>query len=191
MRLVFTSDGVGVVIRSVELYGIVKTAFWFRLRFHRLRSNENWVVGVASRSGKTKPSVGTCIVTGLSFRFCFRLRFRCPYDSPCDTHFLMFRRSYALLRLRLRLQSRLRCQWIHFFVQYIPELGCYSNGERGAGNEHRERENEKLETKPNLKPIPINNFILFPIFILRFPLLVPRSPFPVPRSPFPVPRSPL
>ena len=87
MRLVFTSDGVGVAIRSVELYGIVKTAFWFRLRFHRLRSSENWVVGVASRSGRTKPSVGTCIVTGLSFRFCFRLRFRRPYDSACDTHF--------------------------------------------------------------------------------------------------------
>ena len=87
MRLVFTSDGVGVAIRSVELYGIVKTAFWFRLRFHRLRSSENWAVGVASRSGRTKPSVGTCIVTGLSFRFCFRLRFRRPYDSACDTHF--------------------------------------------------------------------------------------------------------
>ena len=27
LRLVFTSDGVGVAIRSVELYGIVKTAF--------------------------------------------------------------------------------------------------------------------------------------------------------------------
>ena len=87
MRLVFTSDGVGVTIRSVELYGIVKTAFWFRLRFHRLRSSENLVVGVASRSGRTKPSVGTCIVTGLSFRFSFRLRFRRPYDSACDTHF--------------------------------------------------------------------------------------------------------
>ena len=137
MRLVFTSDGVGVAIRSVELYGIVKTAFWFRLRFHRLRSSENWAVGVASRSGRTKPSVGTCIVTGLSFRFCFRatpipstlwLRLRHP--------FLMFRRSYPLLRLRLRLQSRLRWQWIHFFVQSMLE-GCYSNGERGTGNGER------------------------------------------------------
>ena len=58
LRLVFTSDGVGVVIRSVELYDLVKTAFWFfwfRLRLRRLRSSKNWVVGVASRSGRTKP----------------------------------------------------------------------------------------------------------------------------------------
>ena len=36
----------------------MKTAFWFfsfRLRLHRLRSSENWVVGVASWSGRTKP----------------------------------------------------------------------------------------------------------------------------------------
>ena len=58
LRLVFTSDGVGVVIRSVELYDLVKTAFWFfwfRLRLRRLRSSKNWVVEVASRSGRTKP----------------------------------------------------------------------------------------------------------------------------------------
>ena len=48
------------------------------------------------------------------------------------------------------------------------------SGERGTGNEHRERENEKLETKPNLKPSLISNFILFPVFILPFP--VPCSP---------------
>ena len=53
----FTSDGVevGVVIRSVELYDLVKTAFWFCLPFCRLRSSENWVAGVTSRSGRTKP----------------------------------------------------------------------------------------------------------------------------------------
>ena len=52
LRLVFTIDrvGVGVVIRSVELYDLLKTAFWFRWR-----SSENWLVGVACRSGKTKP----------------------------------------------------------------------------------------------------------------------------------------
>ena len=33
----------------------MKTAFWFRLRLRRLRSTENWVVGVGSRSGRTKP----------------------------------------------------------------------------------------------------------------------------------------
>ena len=49
---------VGVVIRSVELYDLVKTAFrffWFCLRLRRLRSSKNWVVGVTSRSGRTKP----------------------------------------------------------------------------------------------------------------------------------------
>ena len=39
LRLIFTSDGVGVgvVIRSVKLYDLVKTAFWFfwfRLRHY-------------------------------------------------------------------------------------------------------------------------------------------------------------
>ena len=58
VKAVFTSDGDGVVIRSVELYDLVKTAFrffWFRLRLCRLRSSKSWVVGVASRSGRTKP----------------------------------------------------------------------------------------------------------------------------------------
>ena len=52
------SDGVEVVLRSVELYDLVKTAlwsFWFRLLLRRLRSSKNWVVGVASTSGRTKP----------------------------------------------------------------------------------------------------------------------------------------
>ena len=58
VKAVFTSDGDGVVIRSVELYDLVKTAFrffWFRLRLRRLRSSKNWVVGDVSRSGRTKP----------------------------------------------------------------------------------------------------------------------------------------
>ena len=51
--LSFLDDGVEdrVVIRSVQIYDLVKTAFWFRLRLRRLRSSENWVVGV----GRTKP----------------------------------------------------------------------------------------------------------------------------------------
>ena len=43
-RIVFTSKGVrvGVVIRRVELYDLVKTAFSFRIiRLRRLRSSEN------------------------------------------------------------------------------------------------------------------------------------------------------
>ena len=58
--MVFASDavGVGVVIRRVELYDLVQTPFWFfwfRLRLRRLRSSEDWVVGVANKSGRTKP----------------------------------------------------------------------------------------------------------------------------------------
>ena len=76
LRLVFTIDrvGVGVVIRSVELYDLLKTAFWFRWR-----SSENWLVGVACRSGKTKP-IRTkrgnvhCDWFILPLGFCFRLR---------------------------------------------------------------------------------------------------------------------
>ena len=56
LRLVFTSNrvgvGVGVVIRSVFWF------FWFHLQhawLRPLRSSENWVVGVTSRSGRTKP----------------------------------------------------------------------------------------------------------------------------------------
>ena len=71
LRLVFTSDGVGVgvVIRSVQRHDLVKIkqrrrkqsfpgcrSFPLRLRFRRLRSSENQIVGVASRSGRTKPT---------------------------------------------------------------------------------------------------------------------------------------
>ena len=66
LRLVFTSDGlgVGVVIRSVKRYDLVKIkqrsrkqSFLLRLRFCRLRSSENQFVGVVSRSGRTKPII--------------------------------------------------------------------------------------------------------------------------------------
>ena len=60
LRLIFTSEGVGVgvVIRSVKLYDLVKNSVLILLipltsllRLRRVRSTENWVVGVASRSG--------------------------------------------------------------------------------------------------------------------------------------------
>ena len=53
----FNSDGVrvGVVIKSVGLNDLVKTAFWFRLQLRHLQLSENWVVRVTSRSGRTKP----------------------------------------------------------------------------------------------------------------------------------------
>ena len=81
LRLVFSSDGVGDVIRSVELYDLMKTKFWFfsviPLTTPFLQSSENWVVGVASRSGRTQLITKRGNVhydIGLSFRFFFRLR---------------------------------------------------------------------------------------------------------------------
>ena len=61
-------------------YDLVKTTFRLRLRLRRLRSAYNLVKTRLSESEaeaeepNQKQSVGTCIVIGLSFRFCFRLR---------------------------------------------------------------------------------------------------------------------
>ena len=61
-------------------YDLVKTAFRFRLRLRRLRSAYDLVKTRLSESEaeaeepNQSQSVGTCIVIGLSFRFCFRLR---------------------------------------------------------------------------------------------------------------------
>ena len=66
------------------LNDLVKTAFWFRLRLRHLRSSENYIVGVASRSRGTKPesqNLGTCIVIGLSYRICFRFRQSYSYSG--------------------------------------------------------------------------------------------------------------
>ena len=58
----------------------MKTTFRLRLRLRRLRSAYNLVKTRLSESEaeaeepNQKQSVGTCIVIGLSFRFCFRLR---------------------------------------------------------------------------------------------------------------------
>jgi len=64
LRLFFTSDGIGVVIRSVKRYDLVKIkqrsrkqSFLLRLRFRRLRSGEGHFVGVISRSARTKPII--------------------------------------------------------------------------------------------------------------------------------------
>ena len=84
-RLVFTSDWivVGVVIRSVERYDLVKikpteseAEHWFCLCLRCLRSSENCIVGVASRSGRINQwqcSIPDFAI-GWFFRFCFRLR---------------------------------------------------------------------------------------------------------------------
>ena len=85
LRLVFTSDGVvvGVVIRGAERYDLVKikpteseAEHWFCLWLRCLRSSENCIVGVASRSGRI--NLWQCSIPefaiGWFFRFCFHLR---------------------------------------------------------------------------------------------------------------------
>ena len=85
LTLVFISDEVvvGVVIRSVEWYDLVKikpteseAEHRFRLWLCYLRSSENYGVGVASRSWRINPP--QCLIPGLVigwfFRFCFRLQ---------------------------------------------------------------------------------------------------------------------
>ena len=85
LRLVFTSDGVvvGVVIRRVERCDLVKikpteseAEHWFCLCLRRLRSIENCIDGVASRSGRINqwPCSIPDFAIGWFFRFCFRLR---------------------------------------------------------------------------------------------------------------------
>ena len=93
-----TSDGVvvGVVIRRVERYDLVKikpteseAEHWFCLCLRCLRSSENCIVGVASRSGRINQwqcSISDFAI-GWFFRFCFRLRFRRACDSASDSDF--------------------------------------------------------------------------------------------------------
>ena len=85
LSLVFTSNRVvvGVVIRSIELYDLLKIKLteseaehWFYLWFRCLRSSKNCIVWVASRSGRINqwkyltPGLGI----GWFFHFCFWLR---------------------------------------------------------------------------------------------------------------------
>ena len=57
-----------VLVMSIRLNNLKKTALWFRSQLCRLQLSENWVVRVASRSQELNQSqsVGTCIVIGLS-----------------------------------------------------------------------------------------------------------------------------
>jgi len=85
LRLVFTSDGdvVGVVIRREERCDLVKIKLTeseaehrIRLWLRCLRSSENCIVGIASRSGRINQSQCSIrdLMIGWVFRFCFRLR---------------------------------------------------------------------------------------------------------------------
>ena len=60
LSLIMGKEGVGVAVANKHSsnfrISVVKTAFWFCLRLHRLLSSENQIVRVASRSRRTKPS---------------------------------------------------------------------------------------------------------------------------------------
>ena len=78
IRLVFTSDGVAVevVIRSVELYDLVKQrsdSAYDSLVYDQVKTRLSESEAEAEELNQTQ-SVETCIVIGLSFPFCFRLR---------------------------------------------------------------------------------------------------------------------
>ena len=72
-------------------YDLVKTAFRFRLRLRRLRSAYDLVKTRLSESEAEAEepnqlqSVGTCIVIGLPFYFCFQLRQSGFHQIICGT----------------------------------------------------------------------------------------------------------
>ena len=90
--------------------------------------------------------------------------------------FLMFTRSYSILRLRLRLQSRLRCQWIHFF-RPVHTRGMLLKRGTGSGERGTSIGNGKMKNwKQNLT---WNLVLSATSFCSQFSSS--RSPFPVPR----------
>ena len=136
-----------VVIRSLELYDQGKRAFWFHLRLRRLRSSENQIVGVASRSRRTKPItkrenvhcdwfiLPLLLPVPTIWFSLYRKRqshrrsrkkmemfwfFRLRFRRAYDSAYdsdFWFTMSQALLRLRLRLGLRLRRQWKPAFMR--------------------------------------------------------------------------
>ena len=95
LRLVFTSDRVivGVVIRSVEQYNVVKikpteseVEHWFCLWLHRLRSSENCIVRVASRSRRINQWQWLIQGLAIGWFFCLCPRLRQPsfHQIICD-----------------------------------------------------------------------------------------------------------
>ena len=65
----------------------MKTAFWFRLGLRRLRSSDNFIVGVASRSGRFKE-----LNQSQSVRTC--MWFVYPSTSSSNSDNLVFTRSW-------------------------------------------------------------------------------------------------
>ena len=81
LRLVFASEGVrvGVVMRSVELNDLVKLlsdssdSAYDSVVYYQVKTGSSESQAEAEELNQSQ-SMGACIVIGLSFRFCFRLR---------------------------------------------------------------------------------------------------------------------
>ena len=90
-RLVFNSIGVGVgvVIRSVELNDLVKTASdsaYDSVEYDQVKTGSSELKQEETEELSQSQIVGTCFVIGLSFRYCFRLRLRFSLDSKQRSH---------------------------------------------------------------------------------------------------------
>ena len=88
-RLVFNNVrvGVGVVIRSVELNDLVKTASdsaYDSVVYDQVKTGSSELKQEETEELSQSQIVGTCFVIGLSFRYCFRLRF--SLDSKQRSH---------------------------------------------------------------------------------------------------------
>ena len=133
VRLVFTCDGVvvGVVIRSVERYDLVKmkptesaAEHRFCLWLRRIRSNENCIVEVGSGSGRINQS--QCLILGpRKYKFWRQ-------DNRADEEQLVL---WLLLIIILRRQrqyrnnivrKRKRC-WVRDIYRLRAALGEYVN----------------------------------------------------------------
>ena len=98
-----------VVIKSVELYNLVKTGFWFFWfcsSFCHLRPSGNWFAGVASRSRRTKP------ITKQGLRALWLVY---PSASASDSDNLVFTRSWAEYKQQSHKQSRRKMETFWFF----------------------------------------------------------------------------
>ena len=73
LRLVFTSDGVGVAIRNIELHHLVKTdcdSAFDSVIYDQVKTGSSESQAEGEELNQSQ-SVGTCIVIGLCFCFCF------------------------------------------------------------------------------------------------------------------------
>ena len=118
----FTGEGVGVVIRSVGVNDLVKTAFWFgRLRLYLLQSSDTRLSESQAEAEELNQSqsLGTC-VTGLSFPFLLRsATIRSSLDRKRQNHKRSRKKmeTFWFFRLRLRHTYDSEYDWDFGFSQ--------------------------------------------------------------------------